>query len=75
MRVSARGAFGRLIREPLIHFFLIGTAVFALYGAANDAASAGGTAAIEVTSAMVDRMQGQFEAVWRRPPTETERAG
>ena len=27
-----RGLFGRLVREPLVHFLLIGLLLFALYG-------------------------------------------
>ena len=75
MPAPARGALGRLIREPLLHFLVIGTAVFAVYGAMNPSSARRRADVIEVTPAKVERLDGQFEAVWRRPPTAAERAG
>jgi len=75
VRASAHRAVGRLIREPLLHFLLVGGAVFALHGAINPATPGRGPAVIEVSPATVARLASQFMAVWRRPPTAAERAG
>ena len=72
---SGRGFGARLLREPLLHFLLIGAAVFGLYRALAPAGPAGAPQVIAVTPAQVERLAGQFEAVWRRPPTEGELAG
>ena len=70
----ARRALSRLIREPLLHFLMIGTMVFAVYGAVGPAMPTGDEAVIEVTPTTVDRLESQFAGVWRRPPTAEERA-
>jgi hypothetical protein len=72
---SGRGLGARLLREPLLHFLLIGAAIFVLYRALAPAVPAGAPQVISVTPAQVERLAGQFEAVWRRPPTDGELAG
>jgi hypothetical protein len=62
----------RLIREPLVHFLVIGVLVFAIYRGGETPANAPGTAVIIVTQPQVARLAGQFEAAWRRAPTEPE---
>lgn len=64
---------GRMLREPLLHFLLIGVALFALYRAGSPSDAARVQRLIEVTPAQMDRLGGQFEAVWRRRPTAVER--
>ncbi len=70
---STTSLFSRLLREPLLHFLLIGALVFAVYGQrpASPVTAAG---TIEITPEQVDRLAGQFESVWRRPPTADETA-
>jgi hypothetical protein len=70
-----RGALRRLVLEPLFHFLLIGLAVFAVHRAIGPSSPRPDQAVIEVTPAVVERIVGQFEAVWRRPPTAAEQAG
>jgi len=62
----------RLLREPLVHFLLLGALLFAAYGWLN---AQGFTARDEivVSRAQVDGLVTQFERVWRRPPTESEK--
>lgn len=72
---SRRTVFGRVLREPLLHFLLIGVAVFALYRGVPDPQAPDAQRVIEVSPAQVDRLEDQFQAVWRRPPTEPELAG
>lgn len=62
-----------MLREPLVHFLLIGLALFILYGrVASDSTD---SRIIEVSSARVDGLSRQFQAVWSRPPTATELRG
>lgn len=66
--------FRRLLREPLLHFLLIGTALFVLYGVVNR----GGTGApreIVVSEARVAALAENFATVWMRPPTPVELKG
>lgn len=72
---SERGMIGRLLREPLLHFFLIGMAVFGSYRFAGPREEAMDRRVISVTAAQEERLVGQFESVWRRPPTRLELDG
>jgi hypothetical protein len=64
--------FGRVIREPLIHFLIVGALIFAAYEAVD-----GGTAepppdAILIGDAEIQMLHGQFEKLWGRPPENQE---
>jgi len=64
----------RLLREPLLHFLLIGAALFLLYGALNR----GGSDApreIVISEARVAAIAENFATVWMRPPTAEELKG
>ena len=63
----------QFLREPLVHFLLIGLGLFLLYGRVATEGSDSRT--IEITGARVDEMARQFQAVWSRPPTATELQG
>jgi hypothetical protein len=71
----------RLLREPLVHFLLIGGGLFLLFGwRGGPVPSPGGPAGsppaqIVVTQADVAQMVEQYEKTWQRPPTEEERKG
>jgi hypothetical protein len=68
-----------LLKEPLLHFLLIGAGLFLLYGWENGpAAVPGGPAAtpstqVNISWDTVERMSRQFELTWQRPPTEADR--
>ncbi|KAA9134013.1 peptidyl-prolyl cis-trans isomerase [Marinihelvus fidelis] len=64
----------RWLREPLLHFFLIGALLFVLFGWVNR----GETVAEDVIVVDDDRVSllaMQFERVWMRPPTAAEMDG
>jgi len=63
----------RFVREPLLHFFLIGLALFAFYG--RVAPSGGDEQRIIVSRAQVDDIGRRFQATWNRPPTGRELTG
>lgn len=62
----------RLLREPLVHFLLLGALLFAAYGWLNGSGF-GARNEILVTQPLVEGLVTQFERVWRRPPTAEER--
>jgi hypothetical protein len=64
----------RLLREPLLHFLLIGVALFLLYGAVNR----GGSDApreIVISESRAAAIEENFATVWMRPPTPVELRG
>jgi hypothetical protein len=64
----------RALREPLLHFALLGAAVFGLWRAGADAGEAdGGT--VVVDGAVRERLAGELELRLGRAPTEEELAG
>ena len=61
----------RLVREPLIHFLLLGAALFVLFAWVNrDNTEAPGE--IVVDEALLTHLISRFERTWQRPPTEDE---
>ena len=64
----------RLLREPLLHFFLLGVLLFGLYGWLNRGAL-NAPNEIVVSRGQLQSLQAQFERVWQRPPTAAGAAG
>ena len=60
----------RIIREPLLHFLLIGAALFIYYG--HHAPGGGDDRRIIVTQQQVNDLAQQFRLTWSRPPTAAE---
>jgi hypothetical protein len=61
----------RLLREPLLHFLLLGGVLFAVFG------RSGSTTAVDdpqivVSDADIDRMAAGFSRTWHRPPAADE---
>jgi len=63
----------RVLREPLLHFLLLGLALFAYYG--RVAPDDDGKRRIVVTQAEVDLLATQFQGTWNRPPSPVELNG
>lgn len=61
----------KLIREPLIHFLLLGAALFGVYAVLNKDKAAL-RADIVVTTGQVENLAATFAQVWQRPPTAEE---
>ena len=61
-----------VLREPLLHFFVLGAAVFALFALFDDAPPPVAGQTISVTADDARRLAAEFEATWRRPPTPDE---
>jgi len=59
----------RFLREPLLHFLLIGGAIFAAYAWLDDG---GAQDLIVVTRGQQNNLVATFESTWQRPPTAEE---
>jgi hypothetical protein len=63
----------RWLREPLLHFLLIGLALFAIYRALNPAAvEQENRRRIELTDDDLRQLELGWTMQWRRPPTPEE---
>jgi peptidyl-prolyl cis-trans isomerase C len=63
------------LREPLVHFLLIGAVIFAAYGLVAPPQPAADRERIVVTTGDVTRLSSLWEKRWRRPPTQAELDG
>ncbi|MGD2011167.1 MAG: peptidylprolyl isomerase [Desulfobacterales bacterium] len=61
-------------REPLVHFLLIGAALFLLFSFTNNPAGDNPNR-IVVSPGQVEQLSSNFSRTWLRPPTEDEMAG
>lgn len=65
---------GAIVREPLLHFLLLGGLLFLMFGLTQEPDRDTGRQ-IRVTAAQMERLAAQFSRTWMRPPTEEELAG
>jgi hypothetical protein len=63
----------RLLREPLVHFLLLGAAIFAAYSLISKGGYDAGK--IVVTRGQLEAMQEGYVRTWQRPPTREEMEG
>lgn len=66
-----KGLPGRLLREPLFHFFVLGAALFALFAALRGPLDPA-PGRIHVDAARIALLGQGFERTWRRPPGAAE---
>jgi hypothetical protein len=64
----------RLLREPLLHFLLLGAALFLAYGLLQRSGGVEPTR-IVVTLGQIEQLAAGFAKTWQRPPTSEELAG
>jgi hypothetical protein len=67
-------SFNKLVHEPLMHFLLIGAAIFVFYGLTRDVASEAPNR-IVVTQGQQEQLEANFNRTWLRAPTKDELAG
>jgi hypothetical protein len=60
----------RVLREPLLHFLLLGIAIFAAYGLISKPSSEPGK--IVISARQIAALAEGFTRTWRRPPTRAE---
>jgi hypothetical protein len=61
----------RLLREPLLHFLIIGAVLFGVHGWLKQGPLRTPNE-IVVTHGQIRSLQAQFERAWQRPPTSSE---
>jgi hypothetical protein len=72
MTLNAR--FSKLLREPLIHFFLIGMALFLIFQIGGGQKSESPDE-IVVTQGVIESLVMSWEKTWQRPPLPREMEG
>src|SRR6476659_3404233 len=64
----------KALREPLLHFLLLGATIFGAYRLLSDA-RATRPGSIVVTEGRIEALVAAFTRTWQRPPTASEREG
>jgi peptidyl-prolyl cis-trans isomerase C len=62
----------RLLREPLLHFMVLGAALFAGYAVLKPGGGGASSHEIALTFDELAQLERLFEAQWQRPPTPEE---
>ena len=65
----------RLLKEPLLHFAVLGLLIFASFSLRTPKSAARPPSAIVVTAAQIDQMVTLFASTWQRQPNDTELKG
>lgn len=65
----------RFLREPLVHFLLLGSVLYFAFGLVAESEAVEAKDEIVITKGEIARLEALFEKTWRRPPDERERAG
>jgi len=67
--------FAKFIKEPLIHFLILGALLFALNNVVGDSSSTDADNSIVISDTEVEWMQSIWNKKWQRMPTEDELQG
>jgi PPIC-type PPIASE domain len=65
----------QFLGEPLLHFLLIGVAVFMLYSATNSTVDQPPQEVVQVSPGRIGQLVEVFSRTWQRPPTRDELEG
>ncbi len=65
----------RWLKEPLLHFLLLGAGLFLAYRLMPRTAGSGASGEILVTQGQIEHLAAGFAKTWQRPPTPEELAG
>lgn len=65
----------RVLREPLLHFLLIGAALFVVYGLVDGGRSGELDNKVVVSAGRIEQLENIFIKTWQRPPTANELKG
>jgi peptidyl-prolyl cis-trans isomerase C len=65
----------QLVREPLIHFLLIGAGIYAAYGFLASNENNEDERTVTISAGDIQTMADQWTQLWNRPPTEQELTG
>ena len=64
----------KILKDPLLHFLLLGTALFVAYGMLQKPGGDGSNE-IVVTTGEIEHLAAGFAKIWQRPPSPQEMAG
>jgi len=64
-----------LAREPLVHFLLIGAAIYGLYGISSGGVDYADERTITVSAGDLQALSDRWSQLWNRPPSQEELAG
>ncbi len=64
----------KLLREPLVHFFLLGAGIFLLSALVSESGE-NRPGEIVATPGQVERLAETWQRTWQRPPTRAELEG
>src|SRR4249919_2585826 len=74
-RKSFLGSFAKwLIREPLVHFLILGALLFLFFHWRGDAPGSA-SHRIVITAPQIEQLAVGFARTWQKPPTEAELKG
>jgi len=65
----------RLLKEPLVHFLVLGAGLFVAYNLTPKSRGSGEPGKIVVTQGEIEHLASGFTRSWQRPPTSEELAG
>jgi peptidyl-prolyl cis-trans isomerase C len=65
----------KLLREPLLHFLFIGTAIYVLFAVFAEPSQEADDDTLVVSAGEIEWMQTSWQQRWNRPPTEEELDG
>jgi parvulin-like peptidyl-prolyl isomerase len=65
----------RILREPWVHFLVLGVALFALSVVLSDRDTDASDQRIDMTATEIEWLARNWKARWQRPPTEAELRG
>lgn len=65
----------KIFREPLLHFLLIGAALFVVFGLVNERTAGDADNQVVVSAGRIAQLENIFNKTWQRPPTAEELKG
>jgi parvulin-like peptidyl-prolyl isomerase len=65
----------RLLREPLVHFLLLGALLFGVSTWQDGGGAGAGSDRIVITAGVVEHLAAGFSRTWQRPPSDIELKG
>jgi hypothetical protein len=65
----------RFLRDPVVHFVILGAALFGVYALVTGVFSSGDVRRIEIGEAEIEFLAGNFQRQWGRAPTPEELQG
>jgi len=65
----------KILREPLLHFLLIGAVLFVVFGLVNDRTSNNADTQVVVSAGRIEQLENIFAKTWQRSPTQQELKG